>query len=42
MSDEVKKEIAGVALLGFFLFVVASLLSYHPFDPSFNTVSSDR
>jgi len=40
MSDEVKKEIAGVALLGFFLFVVASLLSYHPFDPSFNTVSS--
>jgi len=40
MSDEVKKEISGVALLGFFLFVVASLLSYHPFDPSFNTVSS--
>jgi DNA segregation ATPase FtsK/SpoIIIE, S-DNA-T family len=40
MSDEVRKEIVGVALLGFFLFVLASLISYHPFDPSFNTVSS--
>ncbi len=27
-------------MLGLFLFVMASLVSYHPFDPSINTISS--
>ena len=34
MSDALKKEIIGIALLGLFLFLFVSLLSYHPFDPS--------
>jgi DNA segregation ATPase FtsK/SpoIIIE, S-DNA-T family len=40
MSEELKKEILGIGLLGLFLFVMASLVSYHPFDPSINTISS--
>ena len=39
MSGDLKKEILGVALAGVFLFLFVSLLSYHPFDPSFNTVT---
>ena len=41
MSEEIKKEIIGVGLLGLFLFLFVSLLSYNPFDPSLNTVASD-
>jgi S-DNA-T family DNA segregation ATPase FtsK/SpoIIIE len=42
MPDALRKEIVGVGLLGLFLFTLVSLLSYHPFDPSFNAdVSSD-
>ncbi len=41
MSEELKKEITGIVLLGLFLFILVSLLSYHPFDPSLNAVSSD-
>ena len=37
MSEEIKKEIIGIGLLGLFLFLFVSLLSYHPFDPSLNT-----
>ncbi len=40
MSEELKKEILGIGLLGLFLFIMASLISYHPFDPSINTISS--
>ena len=40
MSEELKKEIIGIGLLGLFLFIMASLVSYHPFDPSINTISS--
>ncbi len=40
MSGEFKKEILGIGLLGLFLFLLVSLLSYHPFDPSFNTLAS--
>ncbi len=40
MSEELRKEILGIGLLGLFLFVMASLVSYHPFDPSINTISS--
>ncbi len=40
MSEELKKEILGIGLLGLFLFIMASLVSYHPFDPSINTISS--
>jgi DNA segregation ATPase FtsK/SpoIIIE, S-DNA-T family len=40
MSEELRKEILGIGLLGLFLFVMASLISYHPFDPSINTISS--
>ena len=39
MSSELKKEISGIVLLGIFLFFVVSLISYNPFDPSFNTVA---
>ena len=42
MSDALKKEIIGVALLGLFLFVFVSLLSYNPFDPSSNSATSER
>jgi S-DNA-T family DNA segregation ATPase FtsK/SpoIIIE len=41
MSDALKKEIIGIALLGLFLFIFVSLLSYHPFDPSPNSATSD-
>ena len=41
MSDALKKEIIGIALLGLFLFILVSLLSYHPFDPSSNSATSD-
>jgi DNA segregation ATPase FtsK/SpoIIIE, S-DNA-T family len=40
MSEELRKEIIGVGLFGVFVFVIVSLLSYHPFDPSLNTVAS--
>jgi S-DNA-T family DNA segregation ATPase FtsK/SpoIIIE len=40
MSDELKKEMLGVGLLGLFLFILMCLISYHPFDPSLNTISS--
>jgi S-DNA-T family DNA segregation ATPase FtsK/SpoIIIE len=35
MSTELKKEIIGVGLLGAFIFLFVSLISYHPLDPSF-------
>ena len=41
MSEEIRKEIIGVGLLGLFLFLLVSLLTYYPFDPSLNTVASD-
>ncbi len=41
MSEELKKEIIGIGLLGVFAFILISLLSYQPFDPSLNTVASD-
>ncbi len=34
MSRELKKEILGIGLLGVFLFLLVSLISYHPLDPS--------
>lgn len=40
MSSELKKEILGVGLLGIFLFLLVSLVSYHPFDPSLNTLAT--
>lgn len=40
MSIELKKEMLGVGLLGLFLFLFVSLISYHPFDPSFNTLAT--
>lgn len=40
MSGEFKKEILGIGLLGLFLFLLVSLFSYHPFDPSLNTLAS--
>ncbi len=40
MSSDLKKEILGVGLLGVFLFILVSLLSYYPFDPSINSVAS--
>ena len=40
MSSELKKEILGVGLLGIFLFLFVSLVSYHPFDPSLNTLAT--
>ncbi len=41
MSEEIKKEIIGIGMLGLFLFLLVSLLSYYPFDPSLNTAASD-
>ncbi len=41
MSDALRKEIIGVALLGLFLFILVSLLSYYPFDPSLNSATSE-
>jgi DNA segregation ATPase FtsK/SpoIIIE, S-DNA-T family len=34
MSRELKKEIAGIGLLGVFLFLLVSLVSYYPLDPA--------
>lgn len=39
LSAELKKEMLGVVLIGVFLFLFVSLLSYHPLDPSFHTVT---
>jgi len=39
MSGEFKKEILGIGLLGLFIFLFVSLLTYHPLDPSFNTLT---
>jgi DNA segregation ATPase FtsK/SpoIIIE, S-DNA-T family len=39
MSGELKKEMLGVGLLGLFIFLLASLVTYHPLDPSFNTLA---
>ncbi|MCX5812548.1 MAG: DNA translocase FtsK 4TM domain-containing protein [Proteobacteria bacterium] len=39
MSGEFKKEILGIGLLGVFIFLLVSLLSYYPLDPSFNTLA---
>src|SRR3989339_608134 len=39
MSGELKKEILGIGLLGVFIFLLASLTTYHPLDPSFNTLA---
>ncbi len=39
MSGDLKKEILGIGLLGIFIFLLVSLLSYNPFDPSLNTVA---
>ncbi|HEY3275322.1 MAG TPA: DNA translocase FtsK 4TM domain-containing protein [Syntrophorhabdaceae bacterium] len=39
MSGDLKKEMLGVGLAGLFLFLFVSLLTYHPFDPSFNTIT---
>lgn len=40
MSPELKKEMVGIGLLALFLFLLVSLISYHPFDPSLNTLSA--
>jgi S-DNA-T family DNA segregation ATPase FtsK/SpoIIIE len=39
MSGDLKKEIVGVGLIGLFVFFLVSLITYHPFDPSLNTVT---
>ncbi len=39
MSGELKKEMLGVGLLGLFVFLLASLITYHPLDPSFNSLA---
>ncbi len=39
LSAELKKEMLGVAFIGVFLFLFVSLVSYHPLDPSFHTVT---
>lgn len=40
MASELKKEMIGIGLFGLFIFLFVSLISYHPFDPSFNTLAS--
>lgn len=40
MSSDLKKEMIGIGLFGLFIFMFVSLISYHPFDPSFNTLAS--
>lgn len=40
MASDLKKEMIGIGLFGFFIFLFVSLISYHPFDPSFNTLAS--
>jgi len=37
-----RREIWGVIFLCFFAFVFVSLISYHPLDPSLNSVSSTK
>ena len=37
MSGELKKEVLGIGLLGIFIFLLVSLMTYHPLDPSLNT-----
>lgn len=39
LSRELKKEMLGIALIGVFLFLFVSLVSYHPLDPSFHTAT---
>ncbi len=39
MSGELKKEILGIALIGVFIFLFVSLVTYHPLDPSFHTAT---
>lgn len=39
MSKETKKEIIGIALIGLFIFLLVSLISYDPHDPSFSTLT---
>lgn len=41
MSRESKKEILGIALIGIFIFLFVSLVSHHPLDPSFHTVTDE-
>jgi S-DNA-T family DNA segregation ATPase FtsK/SpoIIIE len=40
MTSALKKEMIGTGLFGLFIFLFVSLISYHPFDPSFNTLAS--
>ncbi|HOV90080.1 MAG TPA: DNA translocase FtsK 4TM domain-containing protein [Syntrophorhabdaceae bacterium] len=40
MSEELKKEVIGIGLIGVFIFLLVSLITYHPLDPSFNTFST--
>jgi len=42
LSKELKKEMLGVALIGVFLFLFVSLVTYHPLDPSFHTVTDGK
>lgn len=37
--SDLKKEILGVVLIGVFIFLFVSLVSYHPLDPSFHTIT---
>ncbi|MCX8109820.1 MAG: DNA translocase FtsK 4TM domain-containing protein [Syntrophorhabdaceae bacterium] len=41
MSKELKKEMIGIGLIGLFFFLLVSLITYNPHDPSFFTYSSD-
>jgi len=40
MSKELKKEIIGIGLIGLFIFLMVSLISYDPKDPSFTTLAT--
>jgi S-DNA-T family DNA segregation ATPase FtsK/SpoIIIE len=40
MSGDLKKEILGIGLSGVFIFLMVSLLTYHPLDPSFTGVTN--
>lgn len=40
MKGEFKKELLGISLIGLFIFLFVSLLSYHPLDPSLSTATS--
>ncbi len=42
MSAELKKEMLGVALIGIFIFLFVGLVTYHPLDPSFHTVTDGK